>query len=316
VVRFVHTGDWQIGMTRRFLPAEAQARFDAARLDAVRAIGRVAGDHDAAFVVVAGDVFESNRLDRRVVVRALEALADCAVPVWLLPGNHDPLDAASVYTSPTFLDHCPEHVRVLGASGHTEVAPGVDLVAAPWRTKHPLADLVGDALEAVAPDGGRLRIVVGHGAVDALSPAADDPGLIALARLEAALADGRAHYVALGDRPSLPALGTTGRVRYPGAPEPTDHAEVAPGHVLVVDLDADDCACEAVKVGTWRFLRRELELDGPGGVDALERWLAAQPDKDRTICRLGLVGTVTVRDKVRIDAALADAAPPQAPRSQ
>ena len=45
-VRLLHTADWQIGMTRRFLEPEAQARFTAARADAVRRLGGVARDQD------------------------------------------------------------------------------------------------------------------------------------------------------------------------------------------------------------------------------------------------------------------------------
>ena len=33
-VRFPHTSDWQLGMTRHFLEGEAQARYSAARIDA------------------------------------------------------------------------------------------------------------------------------------------------------------------------------------------------------------------------------------------------------------------------------------------
>ena len=39
MVRFVHTSDWQLGMTRHFLEGEAQARYTAARIDAIRSIG-------------------------------------------------------------------------------------------------------------------------------------------------------------------------------------------------------------------------------------------------------------------------------------
>ncbi|HEY4378681.1 MAG TPA: hypothetical protein VGM93_16045 [Acidimicrobiales bacterium] len=42
MTRFVHTADWQLGMTRHFLGAEAQARFSAARIDAIRTIGALA----------------------------------------------------------------------------------------------------------------------------------------------------------------------------------------------------------------------------------------------------------------------------------
>ena len=82
-MRFVATADWQLGMTAHFLPTEARVRYQQARFDAVRATARVAAERDAAFVLVCGDVFESNHLDRRVLSRAFEALREFSVPVWL-----------------------------------------------------------------------------------------------------------------------------------------------------------------------------------------------------------------------------------------
>ena len=34
-MRFIHTADWQLGMTRHFLEGEAQPRYAAARRDPV-----------------------------------------------------------------------------------------------------------------------------------------------------------------------------------------------------------------------------------------------------------------------------------------
>jgi len=144
-VRFVHTADWQLGMTRRILGArppkeaggltgEAQARFAEARLDAVRALGQIADAQDAAFVLVCGDVFESNLVGPDVVARACEALGSFRTPVLLLPGNHDPADAACVLRRPDFVRRCPAHVRVLDTPGVHEIAPGIEVVAAPWRS--------------------------------------------------------------------------------------------------------------------------------------------------------------------------------------
>ena len=53
-MRFLHTSDWQLGITRYFLSEEAQARFTQDRIDAIRAIGRLAEVEKAEFVVVAG----------------------------------------------------------------------------------------------------------------------------------------------------------------------------------------------------------------------------------------------------------------------
>jgi DNA repair exonuclease SbcCD nuclease subunit len=62
VTRFLHTADWQLGMTRHFLSPEAQGRFAQDRIDAVREIGVIAREQRAEFVVVSVDV--SADLDR------------------------------------------------------------------------------------------------------------------------------------------------------------------------------------------------------------------------------------------------------------
>ena len=53
-MRFVHTADWQLGMTRYFLNGEAQPRYSAARRDVVAGLGPLAADTGAEFVVVIG----------------------------------------------------------------------------------------------------------------------------------------------------------------------------------------------------------------------------------------------------------------------
>lgn len=306
MVRFLHTADWQLGMTRHFLDADAQPRFAAARTDAIRTIGALAAAEGCGFVVVAGDVFETNQVDRQVVVRALDAMAATpSVTFYLLPGNHDPLDASSVMRSPTFVEHRPANVVVLDEPGPVPVAPGVELVAAPWRTKRPLTDLVASAVAGLPADG-TTRIVVGHGALDVLSPDEANPALIALAGVEEALADGRVHYVALGDRHSTTSVGRTGRVWYAGAPEPTDFREDDAGNALVVELDDQGGVdVRPHRVGTWRFVRHEAHLSGDADLDLLSAALDALPDPSRTIVRLALVGQLSLTEKARLDAVLA-----------
>ena len=108
MVKFLHTTDWQLGMARHYLGHDAQARFGAARLDAIEQMAQLATNEQCEFVVVCGDVFESNQVQRQVLVRAFEKMA--AFPqltFFLLPGNHDPLDASSIYNSPTFIERRP-----------------------------------------------------------------------------------------------------------------------------------------------------------------------------------------------------------------
>lgn len=308
-MRFVHTADWQLGMTRYFLNGEAQPRYSAARRDVVAGLGALAAEVGAEFVVVAGDVFEDNQLAPRVVSQSLEAMRAIGVPVYLLPGNHDPLDASSVYTSALFTSECPDNVTVLDRPGVHEVRQGLQIVAAPWRSKAPTTDLVADVLDGLAADD-VTRIVVGHGGVDIFVPDKDRPSLIHLAALEAAIARGAAHYVALGDKHSRMQVGPTGRVWYSGSPEVTnyDDIEADSGHVLVVDIDDADprrpVVVEPRRVGSWRFVSLRRSVDNSRDVADLDINLDLMPAKERTVVRLALTGSLTVTDKATLDACL------------
>ncbi|MGV0645621.1 exonuclease SbcCD subunit D [Mycolicibacterium sp. XJ2546] len=308
-MRFVHTADWQLGMTRYFLNGEAQPRYSAARRDVVAGLDSVAADTGAEFVVVAGDVFEHNQLAPRDVSLSLEAMRAIGIPVYLLPGNHDPLDASSVYTSALFTQECPDNVTVLDRAGVHEVRPGLQLVAAPWTSKAPRTDPVADVL-ADLPADGVTRIVVGHGAVDIHVPDQDRPSLIRLAALEEAVNRGAVHYVALGDKHSRMQVGSTGRIWYSGSPEVTNYDDIEPdpGHVLVVEVEEDDPAhpvrVEPHKVGRWRFVTLRRSVDNNRDVADLDINLDCLPDKERTVVRIALNGSLTVTDKAALDACL------------
>jgi DNA repair exonuclease SbcCD nuclease subunit len=301
MTKFIHSADWQLGMTRHFLADEAQARFDGARLDVVRQIGGLAVANDCGFVVVAGDVFESNHVDRQVVVRALDAMATTPdVTFYLLPGNHDPLDASSVFRSAAFTTHQPANVVVLETSEPLPIAPSVELVGAPWFSKRPLSDLVADACVDFT-NNDVVRIVVGHGGVDTLSPDPTNPALISVSDLDATIAAGAVHYVALGDRHSTTTVGASGRIRYSGAPEPTDFREDDPGNVLIVDVGVDHCDVERVEVATWKFIAQHFDVNNSADLDAIDDWATAIAHRDRCIVKLSLVGQLSLGEKARLD---------------
>lgn len=300
-MRFLASADWQLGMSAHYLDDEARPRFHQARFDAVRRIGVLAGEVGAEFVVVGGDVFESNKLDRAVVSRALEALSDYPVPVVLLPGNHDPLDAASIYDDPTFVSRLPAHVHVIRAPGIYSLMDGVEIVGAPWFSKRPLTDLVAQATADLPPVPAQtFRIVLGHGAADSLNPDRDDPATIAIAPLRALIESGQAHFVVLGDRHGMKEVATG--IWYPGAPEVTARREIDPGYVLIVDLEHDPATVASRQVGEWSFQELGHYFAGDSDVDAFEKALAQMPHKARTALWLSLTGTLSTSARVRLDA--------------
>ena len=293
--RFLHTGDWQLGMTRHFFSEGVQERFAQSRFDAIRELGRIAKEEDCQFMVVCGDVFESNLVDRKTVSRALEALKDVPVPVYLLPANHDPLNAASVYRSTTFQDRKPDHVHVIEDTAPIRVDEGFEIVGIPWTSKRPLQDLVALATGKLEPMVDTLRVCVAHGMVDSLSPNLDDPAVISLQEAEKAIAENKIQYLALGDRHSLTGVGDSGCIWYPGTPEPTDYNEVEAGFALVATINKEGVTTKEVKVGRWKFIERDqVDLNTQEDIEGLCGWLENLHDKERTVVKLRLVGALSL----------------------
>ena len=310
-IRFLHTADWQLGMTRRFLGADSQAVYTADRLAAVAALGDLATRHEARFVVVAGDAFEDNAVPRSVVLRAVEALAQFPVPVLILPGNHDPLDVSSVFRCRDFAPALKGGaVVVLDGPDPIEIAPGVEVVGVPWTSKRPDPSRLPALLDSLEPAEG-VRILIAHGGTDeiygGLAPSVE---AIAVSVLEAAIDAGHLDYVALGDRHSVTRVGAGDRIWFSGSPETTDFDDVEKdsGQALLVELgrrigegDRGECRVKPLRTGRWSFRAVDAQIDTDADLDTLAEQIEAVEDKSRTVLKLGLTGTVGVSLRARID---------------
>ena len=294
MIRFLHTSDWQLGMTHRFLSEEAQARYTQARFDAIRTMGRIAKEKQCQFVLVCGDSFESNQVDRKTVARAIEALKEVTVPVYLLPSNHDPLNAASVYCSSTFMEKKPAHVHIIENTVPIQVGDGFELVGAPWLSKRPNGNPLVDLFNALPPAGSIKRICVGHGIIDIFTPDKEAENVIAVSKLETAIAEGKVHFIALGDRHSLTKVGSGDRIWYSGTPESTDFREDHSGFCQIVNMDGADVTTEEVKIGQWSFIEELVDLNTEADVESLRKKLESIPNRERSVVKLVFKGSLTL----------------------
>jgi DNA repair exonuclease SbcCD nuclease subunit len=294
MIHFLHTSDWQLGMTRRFLSEESQARYTQARFDAIRTMGRIAKEKQCQFMLVCGDSFESNQVDRKTVARAIEALKEVSVPVYLLPGNHDPLNAASVYRSSTFIEKKPAHVHIIENTAPVQVGEGFELVGAPWLSKRPNGNPIVDLLNTLPPAGSIKRICVGHGIIDIFTPDKEADNVIAVSKLESSISEGKVHFIALGDRHSLTKVGSGNRIWYSGTPESTDFSEDHSGFCQIVKMDGADVTTEEVKIGQWSFIEELVDLNTAVDVEALQKKLEDIPNRERSVVKLVLKGSLTL----------------------
>jgi len=225
----------------------------------------------------------------------MEALKDVTIPVFILPGNHDCLNAASVYRSSTFIERKPAQVQVIENTTLIKISEGVELVGAPWMSKRPVANPIAEAINSLVPANKITRICMGHGAADTLTPDMESAVTISVAALERAIAEGNIHFVALGDRHSLTKVGEGDRIWYSGTPEATDFGELQSGCAHIVEIGDDSVTTRSIQIGHWRFIERErVDLNTADDVDALLKSLEAIENKERTIIRLNLVGSLSL----------------------
>jgi DNA repair exonuclease SbcCD nuclease subunit len=146
----------------------------------------------AQVLLVAGDLFDNNRLPPPLLEATAELLNEATPRVVILPGNHDPLTPDSVYHRGPFAE--AENITVLGLVGPSVIFSDLDLEV--WGRAH--RDY-GDMPPFADPPPHRTgwRIALAHGHFET-SVDADSRWLPSWRFRREDLAAAEADYVALG----------------------------------------------------------------------------------------------------------------------
>jgi len=100
VLRLLHTADWHLGRRFPSFPEEGQKKLSRARMDVVGTILDVARRNAVNAVLCVGDIFDDPDPSPDFwegLARTFQAHAGPHPPVFLIPGNHDPLTPESVW---------------------------------------------------------------------------------------------------------------------------------------------------------------------------------------------------------------------------
>lgn len=168
----------------------------------------------ADYVLLVGDVFDSNRQSPGIIAQCVGLLRDAARPVIVLPGNHDPVTPDSVWLRGG-LNQLP-HVAIIGVTHGLSVHyPEHDLEV--WG--HPHVDYNNMVpLRTPRARTARWHVALAHGHYeDDGVPPLRPSWLISNAEIEATRAD----YLALGhwNRAAEVGTGTTVPAYYSGSPD-------------------------------------------------------------------------------------------------
>lgn len=296
-LRFLHTSDWQIGKAFRFVDDETLGVLRAERLDVITRIGRLAVEHQASAVLVAGDIYDVAQVTIETLLKPIERMRQFPSIEWhLIPGNHDPHTLNGPWDR-LFRVPLPQNVVV-----HTTTEPRPIGDGSAWIVPSVLTQrsIVGDptaAMDGAATPERSLRIGLAHGSIRSFgSTDTSTNNLIAIDRAATA----RLNYLALGDWHGR--IQIDERTWYAGTPEPDafDTGGAGGGEVLLVELTTDGSNNKNVlptvtplPVGRFVWRTETALLTSVKDVAALESRIRGQDaDLSRILLRLQVEGTL------------------------
>lgn len=289
-MRFLHTSDWQLGMKAAHV-GEVAARLREERVVALGKLVEVARENKVDFVLVAGDTFEDNGVDRALVQKVADILSGFEAPVYVIPGNHDPLVPGSVWEHPVW--RSTDKVVVLREEEAVEIPGGV-LYPCPAREKHSGKDPTA-WIRAGEAQG--IQIGMAHGTVEGVPHEELDYPIARDAAIRAGL-----DYLALGhwhSTATYAAPDESVRMAYSGTHETTKFGERDSGNVLVVEILSAGAPPVITPIRTGSLLWKVIEEDlrEPGDLVRVRSEIESLGNPASTLMELRITGLLAAEDR-------------------
>lgn len=291
-LRFIHSADWQLGARFTQFGAKAELLRNA-RLQTCETAFRKGDEFGVDAFLIAGDLFEDSQVDDTLVRSALSLFAKHPkLPVFILPGNHDPATGpGSVWERDEFTT-LPKNVVVLKEPGVHKLAGGF-LIAAPLKQKvstHDPSLKIAELARDLPED--RIQVGITHGAIAIPGKHQANDFPIALDAASRAGVD----YLAVGHWHNWQTYDND-RLLMPGTPEPDSFDQENSGSVALVEISNRGASpkINRVPIATlaWQSLAFDF-LDAEAGKQALQQHLDdMRPSAVKTVLRVTLRGSAS-----------------------
>lgn len=322
---FMHAADLHIGLgVTRFEP-DCANRIRGARIQALENVLGEASKWSVDFVLIAGDLFDDPRVDRTTVRRVFHILESSDVPVFILPGNHDPLHPGSVWDRPPWNQEETKSVRVLSRRKPTPAPGDVVLFPCPVLSRTSLEDPTSWVPRRMSDEEqGAIRVGVAHGSVNDRDNLPPDDHLIGVN----VASEKELDYLALGHWHSMKLFTQedgTCRMAYPGVHEPmsfpaaplggtgwlpyvrdplrNDFTDEGRGQVLLVEIAeaGSPPSIHPLSVSHLAWLSDARSVGSGEDMGRLISEVARLASPERTLLKLRLEGVLDGQAMLRLD---------------
>ncbi|MDQ6432554.1 DNA repair exonuclease [Mesorhizobium sp. LHD-90] len=302
--RFIHSSDLHLGKRFGNFGGDLPGRLREARHAVIARLAALARDHGATAILLAGDTFDTETPSPEIRRQALAEMRHHAPLRWVvLPGNHDSLQAAQLWSA--LCAEAPENVVLAVEPQPVLLAPQAMLFPAPCTTRRPGRDL-SEWMDGAPTPEGTIRIGLAHGAIQRFSEDDVASDVIAPDRARRSGLD----YLALGDWHG--AVAVDRRTHYSGSPEPDRFKHDRPGQALLVDIAGPAAFPDVTPLDTASFAWRTLPLhllDGDDCAAALEAILPDSRLRRHTLARIAASGRCRLAGRTALAASVGHAMP-------
>lgn len=329
MIRFLHAADLHLGLRITRFDETACDRIGEARFEAIELLRTRAAEHRVDFVLIAGDLFDDHSVSRSVSERAFALFEGRAMncPVFIIPGNHDPLTPGGVWDREPWRRKQPtRRIRLLRHAEPVDVPNlPVRLFPCPLRSRKSIDDPTAWIASHPREAGERvIRIGVGHGSLNLLPNLPEDDHLIrrdaashhsldylALGHwhkpLRYASADGvtRTAYSGTHEPMRFPDTGaglSTGWSPYASDGDAERFQDEGRGTALLVSIEEAGAPpqIETIEVGRLRWSAERVDLTTQSLSDIFARY-AERDNRELTILKLKLAGVLDPEKHRRIE---------------
>jgi len=332
MIKFIHAADLHLGLRITRFEESACNRIGEARFAAIEQLRAKAAEHQVQFVLIAGDVFDDHSVSKTIAERAFTLFEGKAMtcPVYIIPGNHDPLTPGGVWDRDPWTREQPtKHTHLLREPIPVAVpSVPVTLFPCPLRHRNSIDDPTAWIEKHPRTDGDRsIRIGLAHGSLNIMPNLPEDDHLI---RRDASARYGL-DYLALGHwhKPLLlPSSDGAERTAYSGTHEPMRFPgsgtgfstgwssysadgdaerfqDEGRGTALLVNIDEAGAPprIETIEVGRLRWSAEQQDVTSRPLGELISEY-AQRENPERILLRLNLSGVLEPRGHARIDEVL------------
>jgi len=287
VIKILHTADLHLG--RSFTSLRDKAREHRRQLlKTFEEMIELAIKENVSLVLIAGDLFDSNREYGVVIGKVLSAfkkLWENSIPICIIPGTHDCYDEESIYRFIEF----PPNVTVFTPEISQKCFDDLNLVVygKVFKTKTTLeSPLRGLTLV----EGYRFHIGLVHASVKKEGLIDRDSLLIE----EDDIANSGLDYLALGHWHSFKdcSKGKT-KAFYSGSPEPIYMDQKESGSIALVSIEGNAIGVKEIKIGSKRFDELKMDIGPINSVTEIIEKIEAKADSN-LILKVTLEGLCTL----------------------